>query len=206
MEMPTKMNVVGGDVKACADANNKNWDEISTNDTASKPRADFGNTEKRMIDSVAVKEAHGYSFASTSWSDGTTFDFPFMFLRDNCQCSACFDHSSGQRKVMIDTIGDDIKGETTISAGGLSLEWKDGHRSVFSADWLGKRVPNDAAKQSDLRKVEWEPWSAQDMQKRCSRHNYSQVASRPPNCRAVQTLNSDRVYVRSWRMVRDCGV
>lgn len=140
-------------------------------DVASRAQNNLG----RVINSVRVKELEGYSFAATRWSDGTEFDFPMMFLRDNCQCSTCFDYSSGQRKVMIDAIEDDVKGRPSILSGGLALDWKDGHQSAFSAEWLSQRLPTGTASYDNLRETVWEGWSADDMQKLLPRHDYSEV-------------------------------
>ncbi|XP_065068531.1 gamma-butyrobetaine dioxygenase-like [Rhopilema esculentum] len=96
----------------------------------------------------AYRHTRGISFHTTinylhlRWDDGDQSKYPFIFLRDNCQCEQCFHVTAMQRTC--DVVGNfsvDIKPESTwLSDDGVTMEWEDGHRSSFSFKWLRERM------------------------------------------------------------------
>ena len=76
------------------------------------------------------------------FEDGKKRIFPFIFLRDNCQCAKCFHPSSKQR--LFNTAFEvelDLKPKATWNDNGsVHLEWDDGHISSFSHKWLQDRT------------------------------------------------------------------
>lgn len=66
--------------------------------------------------------------------------FHHVWLRDNCACSQCRVHQSGERALFTASIPDDIApvsaqlGEQSGNA--LEISWNDGHRSRFDLAWL----------------------------------------------------------------------
>eukprot|EP00795_Rhopilema_esculentum_P010426 gene10426-19128_t len=77
-----------------------------------------------------------------NWEDGDQSKYPFIFLRDNCQCEHCFHATAMQRTC--DVVGNfsvDIKPESTwLTEDGVTMEWEDGHRSSFPFKWLRERM------------------------------------------------------------------
>jgi len=72
-----------------------------------------------------------------AWYDGTSSNYPYAWLRDNCQCESCFDQYAKKRKTMagIDLPRpDDAKNllEGTL----LHVKWNEGHDSYYTANWL----------------------------------------------------------------------
>jgi len=72
-----------------------------------------------------------------AWYDGTSSNYPYAWLRDNCQCESCFDQYAKKRRTMagIDLPRpDDAKNllEGTL----LHVKWNEGHDSYFTANWL----------------------------------------------------------------------
>ena len=71
-------------------------------------------------------------------ADGNMLRFPAVWLRDNCPCAECLDPDSGQKLKDITELPQDVAVRAAEDAG----EWiavtfaPDGHRSVFSRDWL----------------------------------------------------------------------
>ncbi|XP_052865566.1 gamma-butyrobetaine dioxygenase-like [Anopheles cruzii] len=71
------------------------------------------------------------------------FEYPAVWLRDNCQCEACFHGGSSSRVLDWQTFDVDRVRVATAQPvdGGQSLEivWSTGHRSVFNTAWLLER-------------------------------------------------------------------
>ncbi|XP_058815777.1 gamma-butyrobetaine dioxygenase-like [Topomyia yanbarensis] len=76
-------------------------------------------------------------------SENVRYEFPLVWLRDNCQCSECF-HSGSYSRILnwelfdVDAIA---LRECTVTEDGHRIEiiWKDGHRSQFGSEWLIER-------------------------------------------------------------------
>ena len=47
-------------------------------------------------------------YVTVTYSDGTTDKFPFLWLRDNCQCEECFNHDSLARSFLMKDLRLDI--------------------------------------------------------------------------------------------------
>ncbi|XP_041353182.1 trimethyllysine dioxygenase, mitochondrial-like [Gigantopelta aegis] len=69
--------------------------------------------------------------------EGQVFTIPYMWLRDHCRCSHCFNEETGQKNVSHKISG--------IGASGVELEefgttlkilWEDGHKTEYSVQWL----------------------------------------------------------------------
>ncbi len=74
-------------------------------------------------------------------ADGSRLDFPFAWLRDNCQCPECFHPISMARNVLLRNVPVDIRPEEARLDGekNVVLTWADGHRSTYSWQWLVER-------------------------------------------------------------------
>src|SRR3984957_14050211 len=75
-------------------------------------------------------------------ADGDTLRFPAVWLRDNCPCAECMDPGSGQKLNDITELPDDVAVSTAEDAGKSVVVTfaPDGHRSVFSRDWLAEHA------------------------------------------------------------------
>ena len=75
------------------------------------------------------------------WENGDIASYPYIFLRDNCQCDQCFHATAKQR--LFDTalkVPLDIKPESIEQANdAVNLKWEDGHQSTFEYKWLQER-------------------------------------------------------------------
>ncbi|XP_053695155.1 gamma-butyrobetaine dioxygenase-like [Sabethes cyaneus] len=76
-------------------------------------------------------------------TDGRRYEFPPVWLRDNCQCLDCFHPKSYSRVLNWESF--DVDGVqlsecvVTEDRNELELIWSDGHRSRFSSGWLVER-------------------------------------------------------------------
>ncbi|XP_066278726.1 gamma-butyrobetaine dioxygenase-like [Branchiostoma lanceolatum] len=78
------------------------------------------------------------------WSTGGVSKYPYVWLRDNCQCPKCFAAEHNNRRIMTSDIDLDVAPVTTEVSdkdGGSSLyvTWPDGHRSQYDWQWLRDR-------------------------------------------------------------------
>ena len=74
-----------------------------------------------------------------SWDDGHQSTFHHIWLRDNCSCEACGDHSGGHRFLELRDIPTDVapRSAQVNAQGGLEIIWPpDGHQTHYQADWL----------------------------------------------------------------------
>ncbi|KAA0183533.1 hypothetical protein HAZT_HAZT003870 [Hyalella azteca] len=77
------------------------------------------------------------------------FGYPTVWLRDNCQCSNCFNPLALGRSFLMQNLlsapeADDAR---LSDAGDVEIRWKDGHESVFKAEWLQRRAFTEQARQ-----------------------------------------------------------
>ena len=97
------------------------------------------------------------------FADGSAAVLNGLALRDGCPCAACRHPVSGQR---LFESGNVLRGLRTTGAsatedGALTVEWSDGHRGVFPADWFAAPEPRrirrwDASLGEALPEHEWE--------------------------------------------------
>lgn len=82
-------------------------------------------------------------------SSGATNSYPNVWLRDNCQCPECFNHSAMARSFLMENLNlsPTVKEITVTKYGDLSIIWDDGHQSTYLADWLADREFTDQAQE-----------------------------------------------------------
>ncbi|KAJ7344543.1 hypothetical protein JRQ81_000493 [Phrynocephalus forsythii] len=104
-------------------------------------------------------------FVCVHWEDGSESLYPSVWLRDNCQCPACFLHSAKARKLLLE----DLDVNVTAKDVGLtenkkvSIVWSDDHSSEFEAAWLKRRCFSECARtkvQEELFLSEYQYWGS----------------------------------------------
>ncbi|XP_063872315.1 gamma-butyrobetaine dioxygenase-like isoform X2 [Scylla paramamosain] len=101
---------------------------------------------------------------TVTFSDNTSSAFPFVWLRENCQCSTCFQSDAIARLFLIDDLDVHIQPkEVQVTDGSLRMEWPDGHVSVFTGEWLRRRAftPDSRAAQRTWCMLEKKLWSSE---------------------------------------------
>uniref|UniRef100_A0A182J4B3 Uncharacterized protein n=1 Tax=Anopheles atroparvus TaxID=41427 RepID=A0A182J4B3_ANOAO len=122
--------------------------------------ASGGSTSSPLI-TAASFDAHSSRVVLTvESSSAERFEFPAVWLRDNCQCSGCFHRGSSSRVLNWESFDVDRVRVATVRVieGGRALEvlWEEGaphHRSVYELRWLMERSFREADTQAYLR--EW---------------------------------------------------
>ena len=71
------------------------------------------------------------------WEDGHTSTFHTVWLRDNCSCEICGDHSGGHRFFELNMLPNSLSNSVSIVNGLVQIIWEaDGHKTVFDPAWL----------------------------------------------------------------------
>lgn len=99
-----------------------------------------------------IETNHEAKMLEVTWANGKTDIYPYVWLKDNCQCPTCFHPSSKSRIHLIQDLDVNIRPFTAELLGGseqIDITWTDGHRSSFRADWLYPRAFN--SEQWDIR-------------------------------------------------------
>ncbi|KAM3919980.1 gamma-butyrobetaine dioxygenase [Leptodactylus fuscus] len=92
-----------------------------------------------MIRNVETLDAE--RFVCVHWEDGGRSLYPYVWLRDNCQCPHCFLHSAKARKLPIENldVNTGLSHLNLTDTNKVSITWPDNHQSEFDAQWLKKR-------------------------------------------------------------------
>ncbi|KAL9983474.1 hypothetical protein ACROYT_G005654 [Oculina patagonica] len=130
-----------------------------------------------------IHKANDNGMLHVTWNNNTVNRYPFVFLRDSCQCPQCFHESSLQRS--FDTVGQlkmDIQPDRVdVLQNGeqISVTWPDKHVSVFNSEWLHSRR---LAEEQDVSKgpltLNREGvifWNAEQLQGKIPRHDFAEV-------------------------------
>ncbi len=71
------------------------------------------------------------------WQDGHQSKFHTIWLRDNCSCEKCGNHSGGSRFFELNMLPDSLANKTTLIDGMINIVWTaDGHTTRFDPTWL----------------------------------------------------------------------
>lgn len=95
-----------------------------------------------------VEQSPAKKMMNITWQDGTSHRYPYIYLRDNCQCEKCFFKESGQRLLnVVQDVDINIKPdkvEVIDDGTKLSITWPDSHVSLLEADWLFEKCLSES--------------------------------------------------------------
>ncbi|XP_071481263.1 gamma-butyrobetaine dioxygenase-like [Diadema antillarum] len=115
-----------------------------------------------------------------TWTDGYTGRYPFVWLRDNCRCHACYHASSKERSSLLSNLDVDVQPTNeALTNGGqtLKVSWPDGCTSDFPANWL-YRMRFEKTKFDPVKELVPKPWGA-EMLHNIPRFDYDKVMEDP---------------------------
>jgi gamma-butyrobetaine dioxygenase len=126
------------------------------------------------------------------WSDDGRNRYHPIWLRDNCRCELCGDPAIGYRSLRLSALELDLKpAALATTASGLDIDWEDGHRSHYPADWLAEYAYDDAARRA--RAFIAKPWD-------------DALRRDPPRCDYRQVSTDDAQLLGMLRQLRDHGI
>ena len=78
------------------------------------------------------------------WDDGHLSKFDTVWLRDNCSCDECGDHSGGHRFFELNMLPDCLANDVSHVDSMLKIKWTaDGHITLFDPAWLRNHCYSD---------------------------------------------------------------
>ncbi|XP_055594982.1 gamma-butyrobetaine dioxygenase-like isoform X2 [Uranotaenia lowii] len=100
---------------------------------------------------------HNHKMVVVEISDGSRYEYPLVWLRDNCQCESCY-HAGSNSRILdwehFDVEHLQLKSCAESDHGNkIKLVWSDGHKSQFGIDWLVERNFSEENRQDYLK--EW---------------------------------------------------
>lgn len=73
-------------------------------------------------------------------NDGSRLLYPYVWLRDNCQCPECWHPTTRSRLLRMKQLDPNVKPvNMQFTEDNVSISWSDGHQSVYDATWLNER-------------------------------------------------------------------
>ncbi|XP_013188020.2 gamma-butyrobetaine dioxygenase [Amyelois transitella] len=111
--------------------------------------------------------------------NGDQLKFPFVWLRDNCQCDNCFHQTAKSRILDWSRFETDIKPKyVEENADSVKVEWSDAHVSRYKLNWLKFRSFTDKNQQRYKEEI-YQPtkitWKGDQFDDICSRHDYTEI-------------------------------
>lgn len=134
-----------------------------------------------------VEQQHGENMLLVHWKDKSVSRFPYIYLRDLCNCSKCVNQKSLER--LSDTVQDiplNIRARSVdVSQEGetIHVEWPDHHKSEFESSHLySKRLletqeRDDKLSTTNLARKGVRFWNRSDMQDNVARFNFGKIMS-----------------------------
>jgi DUF971 family protein len=86
----------------------------------------------------------GETAVRITWDDGHAGLYSTRYLRGICQCAACVDEWTGEKRLSMDSIPQDIRTLRIAPVGqyGIHIDWSDGHTTgIYAFDLLRKMCP-----------------------------------------------------------------
>lgn len=116
-----------------------------------------------MIQHIEALDAE--RFVCVQWKDGGQSLYPYVWLRDNCQCPSCFLQSAKARKLPIENldVNTGLDKVNLYNGKKVIITWPDEHQSEFDAEWLKKRCFSKEARadmQEELFLADHEYWGS----------------------------------------------
>lgn len=116
------------------------------------------------------------------WNDQSVSRFPYIYLRDICNCPKCVDAKSLQRKFdLVGQVDLDIKAKSVnISEDGhkVQIKWPDDHVSEFDSSWLQQNKLKEKEDGDDTKEIAGKNvtlWGREQMQDKVPRFNYDGI-------------------------------
>ncbi|XP_075977607.1 gamma-butyrobetaine dioxygenase-like [Anticarsia gemmatalis] len=110
---------------------------------------------------------------------GESLQFPYVWLRENCQCEHCY-HTSAQSRILDWSKFDlNVKAnEVSESENSVRIQWSDGHTSQYNFNWLKFRsfTPENQKKYTEtIYKPKKETWHGKDFSNILYKRDYSDI-------------------------------
>lgn len=127
---------------------------------------------------------------AVTWHDGSTDEFHYVWLRDNCPCPDCRDPDAWERRFDTVALAPDVAPRGVQVGDGLLLEWPDGHVTPLSEGWLRDHAYGAVRRGLGVdASVRWD----------------ASIANAPPEVTFSEVHAGDDGLLRWLRLIRDYG-
>jgi gamma-butyrobetaine dioxygenase len=127
------------------------------------------------LDVGTLRDYEVLAKALATETPGPTAQLPFppLWLRDNCPCQSCHDPLSNQKLFQVTDLPDGLSvADVQVTGDEVSMTFlPDGHRSVFSRDWLSSQGPS--ARDDGRTEKDKQLWRARDLEETPQRADWS---------------------------------
>lgn len=101
--------------------------------------------ERSELEFQIVNATGDHQFITVDWGDGHRSRFHKIWLRDNCSCDECGDHSGGHRFFELNMLTHNLQHRLTLKNGMLNIAWeREGHTTQYDPAWLRCHCPSSA--------------------------------------------------------------
>lgn len=111
--------------------------------------------------------------------DADHLRFPFVWLRDNCQCSTCFHQDSRSRTIDIESFDINSKPRVVkVANDKMTISWSDGHLSEYNFEWLKEHsfhLHSQESWLSSMYRLPRKTWTAKSFENILSRYKFHDV-------------------------------
>ncbi|XP_068085044.1 gamma-butyrobetaine dioxygenase [Anabrus simplex] len=111
--------------------------------------------------------------------DGSCLQYPWVWLRDNCQCPSCFIPHLHSRTIHWKYFDVTVKPtKVDIDDGKLHVSWSDGHSSQFELGWLRERNFSKETQEAwlnDVYRLPKVPWGSAEFPNILKRFNFQDI-------------------------------
>ena len=130
---------------------------------------------------------------NVTWADGHASTFHTIWLRDNCSCDTCGDHSGGSRFLELNMLSSTPQlSHAAVADGLLQLTWRaDGHVTHYDPSWLRSHCYSDDERNARRhRPILWD----------------ASIAGNVPEANYQQALTDDTERLKIHDAVRTYGL
>ncbi|KAK4326521.1 hypothetical protein Pmani_002969 [Petrolisthes manimaculis] len=93
-------------------------------------------------------EEVGERMVKIRFCDDTSSKYPYVWLRENCQCPSCFNSDAVARLFLTDDLDLHVRPkDIQVCDGSLEVVWNDEHTSRYTGEWLYQRAFTPQARQ-----------------------------------------------------------
>lgn len=146
-------------------------------------------TAKNFVKSFpnVINQIHSHNVLNNNKTDdllnivirGESLQFPYLWLRENCQCEQCY-HTSAQSRILDWSKFDlDVRPKAVSKdQNSLRVMWNDGHTSQYNFNWLkfrGFTPENQKNYTETIYKPKQITWHNEDFDKIFSKHEYNDL-------------------------------
>lgn len=157
------------------------------------------NQMSRLSPTISVATPQNdNSMLEVKWDDGVSDSYPYIWMRDNCQCSECFHQSSKGRMILLDELKLSVSPTSvTVNKAGneVMVDWSDGHKGLYPSDWLQQRSFREEKRNQRQQSTRFQRtyWN-------------SEIAKKLPECSFSEILKDDDALLKFLQQVEELGL